>query len=129
MKQYTDKLKEFNKAFNVSVDDMYAPPFDLRYNLMKEENEEYMDAECLDDIADALGDQLFVLCGTIVHHGLEDKIEAIFNEIYSSNMSKLDDNGKPVINGENGAYDPRKPLGKILKSKNFREPDFSKILK
>lgn len=129
MKRYLDKIKEFNKAFNVSVDDIYSPPCDLRFELMKEENEEYIDAECIDDTVDAIGDMLYILCGTIVHHGLEDKIENVFNEIHSSNMSKLDNNGKPIINGENGAYDPIKPLGKILKSNNFREPDFSEILK
>lgn len=129
MKKYLDKLKEFNTKFNIHVEDIEAPPFDLRYELMREENEEYMDAESPEDVLDAVADMLYILCGTIVHHGLENKIEKAFNIVHSSNLSKLDENDKPIINGENGAYDPRKPLGKILKSKFFVEPDFSSILK
>jgi hypothetical protein len=43
-------------------------------------------------------------------------------------MSKLDDNGKPLINGENGVFDETRPIGKVIKSKNFSEPNFSDIL-
>src|SRR4028118_2158364 len=68
----------------------------LRYNLMKEENEEYLEAALKGDlveIADALGDQLYILCGTILRHGLQHKISEVFAEIQRSNMSKLDENG------------------------------------
>lgn len=51
-----------------------------------------------------------------------------FDIVHASNMSKLDENGKPVINGENGVFDERKPKGKVLKSKLFKEPDFSELL-
>lgn len=51
-----------------------------------------------------------------------------FDIVHASNMSKLDENGKPVINGENGVFDERKPLKKVLKSKLFRDPDFSELL-
>ena len=60
-------------------------------------------------------DDLFVLLGTIIKHGLQDKIEPIFNEIHRSNMSKLDDEGNPIYNEE----------GKVLKGKNYKEPDLS----
>ena len=66
---------------------------------MSEENEEYLEAAKngdLVEIADALGDQLYILCGTILKHGLQDKIVEVFNEIQRSNMSKLDENGKPI---------------------------------
>ena len=52
---------------------------------MKEENEEYIEACDLNDIveiADALGDQLYILCGTILKHGMQYKIEQVFNEIH-----------------------------------------------
>ena len=128
MKDYINKLKEFNKAFNIKVEDRLSPPSDLRHLLMLEENQEYKDSENRVDVADAIGDMLYILCGTIVHHGLENHIEDLFNEIHRSNMSKLDDSGNPLINGENGVLDERKPLGKILKSKNFSEPDLLTIL-
>ncbi|MCD6065723.1 MAG: hypothetical protein K0S33_549 [Bacteroidetes bacterium] len=94
----------------------------LRYNLQKEENEEYLEA-CqkgdLTEIADALGDQLYILFGTILKHGLQDKIEAIFDEIHRSNMSKLDEQGQPIFRED----------GKVLKSSLYFKPDISKFLK
>ncbi len=93
----------------------------LRYNLIKEENEEYLEA-CkngdLVEIADALGDQLYILFGTILRHGLQHKIEEVFDEIQRSNMSKLDENGQPIYRED----------GKILKSNLYFKPDIKKIL-
>lgn len=94
---------------------------ELRFNLMKEENEEYLEAAKngdLVEIADALGDQLYILCGTILRHGLQDLIEPVFQEIQRSNMSKLDENGKPIYRED----------GKVLKSKLYFRPDIAKIL-
>lgn len=93
----------------------------LRFNLMKEENEEYLEAAQngdLVEIADALGDQLYILCGTILRHGLQHKIEEVFAEIQRSNMSKLDANGKPIYRED----------GKVLKSDLYFKPDIAKIL-
>jgi predicted HAD superfamily Cof-like phosphohydrolase len=93
----------------------------LRYSLMKEENEEYLEA-CkkgdLTEIADALGDQLYILFGTILKHGLQDKIEEIFDEIHASNMSKLDENRKPIFRED----------GKVLKSNLYFRPNIKAIL-
>jgi predicted HAD superfamily Cof-like phosphohydrolase len=95
--------------------------FLLRHRLMKEENDEYLDA-CwqgdIVDIADALGDQLYILCGTILKHGLQSKIEEVFEEIQRSNMSKLGKDGKPI----------RREDGKILKGPGYFRPDIHKIL-
>lgn len=94
----------------------------LRFNLMKEENEEYLEAVQNNDIieiADALGDMLYILCGTIIEHGLQYKIEAVFDEIQRSNMSKLDDNGKPIYRED----------GKVLKGPNYFKPNFQEILR
>jgi predicted HAD superfamily Cof-like phosphohydrolase len=93
----------------------------LRYNLMKEENEEYLEAALKGDlveIADALGDQLYILCGTILRHGLQDKIAEVFREIQRSNMSKLDEDGKPIYRED----------GKVLKSALYFKPDIGSIL-
>ena len=96
--------------------------YNLRFKLMKEETEEYLQA-CKDrdlvEIADALGDQLYILCGTILSHGLQGLIDDIFNEIQNSNMSKLDLDGNPIYRAD----------GKVLKGENYFKPDISKILK
>ena len=95
---------------------------ELRYNLMKEENEEYLEAVKngdLVEIADALGDMLYILCGTINAHGLQEKIAPIFEEIQRSNMSKLDANGKPIYRED----------GKVLKSELYFRPDIASILR
>lgn len=95
--------------------------YTLRYNLIKEENDEYLDA-CKNgdivEIADALGDQLYILFGTILKHGLQHKIEEVFDEIQRSNMSKLDEQGQPIFRED----------GKILKSNLYFRPNIKEIL-
>tara|TARA_B100000524_G_scaffold260411_2_gene141639 strand:- start:199 stop:594 length:396 start_codon:yes stop_codon:yes gene_type:complete len=94
---------------------------ELRYRLMAEENDEYLEAvknNDLVEIADALGDQLYILCGTILKHGLQDKIAAVFQEIQRSNMSKLDADGKPIYRED----------GKVMKSNLYFKPDIKSIL-
>jgi predicted HAD superfamily Cof-like phosphohydrolase len=65
-----------------------------------------------------LGDQLYILCGTILKHGLQDKIVEVFQEIQRSNMSKLDENGRPIYRED----------GKVLKSNLYFRPDIKSIL-
>ena len=94
----------------------------LRHALMKEENDEYLQAcaeNSLVEIADALGDQLYILCGTILKHGMQHVIEDVFNEIQESNMSKLGEDGKPILRED----------GKILKGPGFFRPNLSKFIK
>ena len=120
-------VTEFHNAFSLSVEnkpksDISSEITKLRYNLMKEENEEYLEAVKSNDlieIGDALGDMLYILCGTIISHGFQDKIEALFDEIQRSNMSKLGDDGKPIYRED----------GKVLKGPNYFKPDIEKILK
>jgi predicted HAD superfamily Cof-like phosphohydrolase len=119
-------VEKFHDAFGIKNN--YAPTADLtieevelRFNLMKEENEEYLEAARKGDvveIADALGDQLYILCGTILRHGLQSKIEEVFQEIQRSNMSKLDENGKPIYRED----------GKVLKSSLYFRPNITSIL-
>lgn len=119
MKDLLNKVKEFNKAFEIGYNDkptFSINDFDLRFNLMQEENEEYLVATNLEEVADALGDQLYILLGTILKHGLQDKIEEVFNEIHESNMSKLE-NGKPLHRED----------GKILKGSNYFKPNLKKL--
>lgn len=126
MQKQINAVKEFHTAFKIGYSDqpkanLGTEKNNLRYELMKEENEEYLEAVSNDDlieIADALGDMMYILCGTIIEHGLQDKIEAVFDEIQRSNMSKLDENGNPIYRED----------GKVLKGQNYFKPDFSKIL-
>lgn len=121
-----NKVKEFHDVFLIGNREEMCERIDekeymLRYTLMKEENEEYLEA-CkqgnMVEIADALGDQLYILFGTILKHGLQYKIEEVFDEIHRSNMSKLDGNGKPIFRED----------GKILKSEKYFKPDIGAIL-
>ncbi|MDA0330830.1 MAG: nucleoside triphosphate pyrophosphohydrolase family protein [Bacteroidetes bacterium] len=119
-------VKEFNEAFNIKYSknlqaDLDESIVELRYRLMQEENNEYLEAarnKDLVEIADALGDKLYILCGTILAHGLQDKIVEVFDEIQRSNMSKLSADGLPVIRED----------GKILKGPNYFKPNIKSIL-
>ena len=120
-----NKVAEFHDAFLVGNN--HTPTVIskeevlLRYTLMREENEEYLEAANngdLVEVADALGDQLYILLGTILRHGLQDKIGEVFDEIQRSNMSKLDENGKPIFRED----------GKVLKSNLYFRPNIKKVL-
>ncbi|RXR31348.1 hypothetical protein EQG68_10730 [Flavobacterium piscinae] len=127
MQKQISAVKDFHTAFGLGFKE--EPTVNLgenknllRFNLMKEENEEYLEAAMNNDIvevADALGDMLYILCGTIIEHGLQHKIEEVFDEIQRSNMSKLGENGKPIYRED----------GKVLKGPNYFKPNFEAILK
>jgi len=125
MKKQLEQLLEFQRAYNstrnfkptlISEDD-----YVLRYKLGKEELIEYFDA-CKDgdliEVADALADQLYILLGTMISHGMQDVIEDIFDEVHRSNMSKLGSDGKPLYRED----------GKVLKGPNYSPPNVSKYL-
>ena len=122
-----DAVKEFNKAFKIEYSETQEADLDesivnLRYRLMQEENNEYLEAakkKDLVEIADALGDKLYILCGTILAHGLQNKIVEVFDEIQRSNMSKLGKDGNPIYRND----------GKVMKGPNYFKPDIYKILK
>jgi len=125
MKEQLKKVEQFANSFNIPVNENPTEKIPinrkvLRYDLMKEENEEYLIAAINNnkiEIADALGDMLYILCGTILEHGMQHKIEEVFKEIHRSNMSKLDENGNPIYRED----------GKILKGENYFKPDLGKF--
>lgn len=134
MKNKLNKVKEFQLAFNSPVNEtpqlLSLDRARLRFKLMREENEEYLEAHengDLIEVADALGDKLYILLGTILENGMQHKIDEVFEEIHMSNMSKLGEDGKPIINGENQT-DTTRPLGKVLKGPNYFKPDIQSIL-
>lgn len=119
-------VADFHDAFKIGnesdpIADVGEDTYTLRYNLMKEENEEYLEAAKAGDlveIADACGDMLYILCGTLLKHGLQDKIEEVFSEIQRSNMSKLGADGEPIYRED----------GKVLKSELYFKPNIKAIL-
>lgn len=124
-----DKIKAvslFHNAFGIGFSetqqaDLGESKNNLRFNLMDEENKEYLEAAINNDmveVADALGDMLYILCGTIIEHGMQHKIEEVFNEIQRSNMSKLGADGKPIYRED----------GKVLKGPNYFKPNIAEIL-
>lgn len=127
LKEVIEHVETFHSAFG--IENKYAPTAEisaregqLRFDLMREENEEYLDAVKdgdLVEIADALGDMLYILCGTILKHGMQDKIQEVFEEIQRSNMSKLDADGKPIYRED----------GKVLKSELYFKPNIAQYLK
>ncbi|WP_194768498.1 nucleoside triphosphate pyrophosphohydrolase family protein [Tamlana sp. I1] len=126
MKDKIEAVKAFHTAFKIGH--LESPKANLgtakntlRFNLMKEENEEYLEAANNNDlveVADALGDMLYILCGTIIEHGMQYKIEEVFEEIQRSNMSKLGEGGQPIYRED----------GKVLKGPNYFKPDIKSIL-
>ena len=127
MQKQLNAVKIFHETYGLGVSNEMKANLgklknELRFNLMKEENEEYLEAVENNDIveiADALGDMLYILCGTILEHGLQHKIEEVFDEIQRSNMSKLGEDGKPIYRED----------GKVMKGPNYFKPNFSEILK
>lgn len=126
MKKQLDHVEKFHNTFGIPNE--YAPKADinpslitLRHRLMAEENDEYLEAANngdLVEVADALGDMLYILCGTILSHGMQHKIEEVFEEIQNSNMSKLGEDGKPIYRED----------GKVLKGPGYFKPNIAKVL-
>ncbi len=126
IKNELNAVAEFHNAFGIDTADSPVVSIPqqtvlLRHNLMKEENDEYLEAAQNNDlveVADALGDMLYILCGTILSHGMQHKITEVFNEIQRSNMSKLGADGKPIYRED----------GKVLKGPNYFKPNIASIL-
>ncbi|HOS47415.1 MAG TPA: nucleoside triphosphate pyrophosphohydrolase family protein [Bacteroidia bacterium] len=124
--QIMNAVKEFHQTFGLDFQespktDIGDRTIELRHRLMAEENDEYLEAAKNNDlvqVADALGDKLYILCGTIIAHGMQHKIVEVFEEIHRSNMSKLDENGKPIYRED----------GKIMKSNRYFVPDIESVL-
>lgn len=134
MRKQLGNLEDFHEAFDCVMNDspnlVDRETFELRFKLLQEENEEYLDAcDSLDlvEIADALGDQLYIVLGTIITHGLQHVIEEVFERIHQNNMSKLVD-GKPLINGVN-VFDDTRPIGKIIKPDTYVPVNLTDLVK
>jgi len=92
----------------------------LRYNLIKEELDEFSEAvknKDLKEVADSLTDILYVTYGA--GHAFGINLDECFEEVQKSNMSKLDEDRKPIYNEQ----------GKVMKGPKYFKPDLSKFLK
>lgn len=126
MKEQLNAVARFHKAFGLGKAEVPTTALKkeiilLRHRLMAEENEEYLEAAKNNDIAevaDALGDMLYILCGTILEHGMQDLIEEVFEVIQESNMSKLGEDGQPIYRED----------GKVMKGPNYFKPDIGAVL-
>jgi predicted HAD superfamily Cof-like phosphohydrolase len=117
------KVGIFMKTFGQEVKDKSSFSTDkinkLRIDLIKEELDELIEAmknKDLLEVADALTDILYVAYGAGHAFGID--LDKCFNEVQNSNMSKLDDNGKPIYN----------EMGKVMKGPNYFKPDLSKFV-
>ena len=118
------KVKKFMETFGQEVKS--RPSFssekinELRYNLIKEELEEFrqaLDNNDLLEAADALTDILYVTYGAGHAFGID--LDSCFQVVQNSNMSKLGNNGKPIFNDQ----------GKVMKGPNYFKPDLSKFIR
>jgi len=93
---------------------------DLRYELIREELDEFKEAlknKDILEVADALTDILYVTYGAGHAFGID--LDKCFEEVQQSNMSKLDEKGKPIYNGS----------GKVMKGSSYFKPDLTKFIK
>ena len=119
-----DKVGIFMKTFGQEVKSKPSFSTDkinqLRLSLIKEELDELkeaMDHKDLLEVADALTDILYVTYGA--GHAFGINLDKCFNEVQKSNMSKLDENGKPIY------YES----GKVMKGQNYFKPNLDKFIK
>jgi predicted HAD superfamily Cof-like phosphohydrolase len=126
----SNQVKEFRQAFNLPIGEV-KPEIEIQHisiqtmllhlKLINEESFELIEALVNRDIvevADAIADIRYLLCGLELELNLQSYSEAIFDEVHASNMSKLDENGKPIYRED----------GKVLKSDKYFEPNIAKIL-
>ena len=125
MKKQINHVQDFHIKFEVPYKHQPEMPSKercaLRYKLLKEELEEFKDAcdkEDMVEASDALVDLAYILFGSVIEFGLQDKFEEMFEEVQRSNMSKLGEDGKPV----------KREDGKVMKGPHFFKPNLKAIL-
>ena len=126
MKKQIEQLKEFHRVFGLIErkrpmlipDDEYESRRRLLEEEVRELDEAYYDDDII-EIADAITDCLYVLIGTALQFGLTDVLEKCFDEVHRSNMSKLGEDGIPIVHFG----------GKVMKGSNYSPPDLLKIIK
>jgi predicted HAD superfamily Cof-like phosphohydrolase len=119
MKKQIDQVREFRQRFNLPMDGCKTmQDCILHERLIQEELDEMKNADDLIELSDAIIDQIYLLFGYAIHLGIDDKLEAMFDEVHASNMSKLDRFNKPIYRED----------GKVLKGENYFRPNLKKII-
>ena len=118
-----EKVKKFMETFGQEIKEKTEFPNEkitsLRYDLIKEELDELKEAidnKDIKEVADALTDILYVTYGA--GHAFGINLDKCFEEVQSSNMSKLGSDGKPIYNDK----------GKVMKGPNYFKPDLNKFV-
>ena len=118
-----ESVKKFMKTFGQEIREKAGFPDDkitsLRYELIKEELDELkeaIDSKDIKEVADALTDILYVTYGS--GHAFGINLDKCFEEVQSSNMSKLGSDGKPIYNDK----------GKVMKGPNYFKPNLNKFV-
>lgn len=129
----------FHKAFNQDKPQELTTEFwDLRFKLAFEEwneccaeyhilRQEPTNKRAMTRLLDGHTDVMYIMEGTAQLVGFDQ--QGAWDEVQLSNMSKLDDNGQPLLNGINCELDDSRPYGKVLKSNNFKEPQLEQFIK
>ena len=118
-----ERVKMFMETFGQEIKEKACFPNEkitaLRYDLIKEELNEFKEAidnKDIKEVADALTDIIYVTYGAGHAFGID--LDKCFNEVQSSNMSKLGSDGKPIYNEK----------GKVMKGPNYFKPDLRKFI-
>jgi predicted HAD superfamily Cof-like phosphohydrolase len=127
MEKQIKHVEAFYKAFDMPLPEtmryLHKERALLRHKLIQEEVGELLEASMssqgtLVDVADAITDCFYILIGTALEYGIADKLPALFDEVHSSNMSKLDENGKPIYRED----------GKVMKGPGYKKPNLKDII-
>jgi len=123
-----DLVREFHEAYEMPVGTVNihndfnkitkedAERIALRSNLVAEEFKELINAESCEEVMKEACDLVYVILGTFVEFGWD--LEEAFRRVHLSNMSKLDEDGKPIYRED----------GKVLKGPNYKKPDLSDLV-
>lgn len=127
MEKQIKHVEEFYRAYNIPIPEgmrfLHKERALLRHKLIQEEVGELLEASMssqgtLVDVADAITDCFYILIGTALEYGIANKLPALFDEVHSSNMSKLDENGKPIYRED----------GKVMKGPGYKKPNLKDII-
>ena len=118
-----ERVRKFMETFGQEIKEKAEFPSEkitsLRQDLIKEELDELkaaIDTKDIKEVADALTDILYVTYGA--GHAFGINLDKCFEEVQNSNMSKLDENGKPIYN----------EAGKVMKGPKYFKPDLTKFV-
>lgn len=123
---WPDAVREFHETYECQIADKPHVNVDqavikLRENILDEEVEELsvaMHTANIVEIGDAIVDCIYILIGTAHVYGIGDILNSLFAEVHRSNMSKLDENGKPIFRED----------GKVLKGPHYFKPNLKDII-